>query len=321
MQRDVYPLANTRSGIEAVADGHEIPKARIAGGQHVGIEHVALAPMGPAAVLAHDRLHGLEVRAPLHAAVLVDGDVEGVAIERRAQQRVVGGDDTALERERDRITLRGDPVEHPAHRHGAVGPWNGPLHLGEPDRPLRREDLEAVVDVVALREKPRRRLRQFRDQRRNAAGQTEEPVPNLVLQERLVDQHVQRGSRPQRRVGPVAPDRERLVGVREDEELEVIVLGRELVEISQHPVERYRLIDAVQSERRDRPQRHRRDRTERADSDARRAERETAVGIVRTERDDLARAGHELDPGDLGRDVGSRSPVPCVAVEIAPEIV
>jgi hypothetical protein len=49
------------------------------------------------AVLVHDRLDPPEVGLELHAAVLVDGDVRGVAAVGRREQRIVAGDDPELD--------------------------------------------------------------------------------------------------------------------------------------------------------------------------------------------------------------------------------
>ena len=95
-------VARTALGVEAVADGLEVLPARIALRERRGGLEVALAPVRAALVVVHDLLDRLEVGLPLHAAVLVHGDVGG----RRARCEGLssassGATKRTLDRERD----------------------------------------------------------------------------------------------------------------------------------------------------------------------------------------------------------------------------
>ena len=103
-------------GVEGVAGALELIPGRVARRQGRGRLEVALAPVGAAAVVVHDRLDRLEVGAPLHPPVLVDGDVGGVAFVRGAEAGVVAGGDPHLDREEDRVAVRAHPLDHPPRR-------------------------------------------------------------------------------------------------------------------------------------------------------------------------------------------------------------
>jgi hypothetical protein len=57
--------------------------------------------MWPARIIVHDRLDGTELRFEFHPAVLVHGDVTGVAPVRGRQEGVVRGRKAHLERQHD----------------------------------------------------------------------------------------------------------------------------------------------------------------------------------------------------------------------------
>ena len=124
-------------------------------------------------------------------------------------------------------------------------------------------------------------------------------------------------ARPRRLVGAPALAAERRPRMREDVELEVVVLGVELVEAGEHLVERPRAVDAVERERRDARIVDRVDDPERAEPDPRRGQRRR-VGVG----GDLERAAvgeHQVERLDLRRDCcGSGRPVPWVPVAIEP---
>ena len=99
-------------------------------------------------------------------------------------------------------------------------------------------------------------------------------------------------------VGALRGQRERRTRVGEDEQLEVIVGVHVLVEPREHVVERARLIDPVDPERRNRAHGHRSDRAERPQ---RHPASQQVVALAQV--DDLTAARDEAQPYDLGRDV------------------
>ena len=142
------------AGVQGIAGVLELVPGRVARRQGGGGLEVALAPVGPAAVGIHDRLHRLEVGAPLHPPVLVHGDVSGVAFVRGAEEGVVPRGDPHLDREEDRVLVAPHPLDHPPRRLGAVLARHPVLHLGEADAALVDEDPVAAVDGAAARGEP-----------------------------------------------------------------------------------------------------------------------------------------------------------------------
>jgi hypothetical protein len=89
-------------GVQPRAHRLEALPPRVARRERRGRLEVTLAPVRARVVLVADRLHGAEVRLPRHSARVVDRDVGGRAPARRAEQRVVAGDEAHLDREVDR---------------------------------------------------------------------------------------------------------------------------------------------------------------------------------------------------------------------------
>src|SRR5205807_6251937 len=86
-------------GVEAVADAGERVPLRVAGRQRLGGLRVELAPVRPPAGVEAQRLDEVEERAGVHPAVLVDGEVAGVAAVGGGEVGVVARDEAHLERE------------------------------------------------------------------------------------------------------------------------------------------------------------------------------------------------------------------------------
>ena len=101
------------------------------------------------------------------------------------------------------------------------------------------------------------------------------------------------GARARRLVDDVVGPRQRAVGVREDEELEVAVPVDALVETVEDLGQRHRRVDAAQREGRHRLQRDLGDDPQRADGDARREQVVAAVEVDhRAARGDQAHGAH-----------------------------
>ncbi len=220
---------------------------------------------------------------------------------RRAEQRVVGGDHPALDRHRDLEAAPPDQLQDPAQRLRAAVARQAVLHLGEADAALVGEDPVAAIEALALRHHLRRPLREPRDQRGAAAGQPQGQVAEGVLDHHVAGPGTQCAARARRIRGAVALDRQRGLGVREDEELEVVVGFGELVEAGDHLGQRPRRVDPVQGEGRDGAQRHRVDRAQRPDPDPGGEQLVPRAGAVQLPQ--LAVGGDQLDRLDLGGDV------------------
>ena len=121
------------------------------GAEHVGAGVVPLAPVRSPVKVEHQLLHGMEVLRPFGTDVLVHRDVAGLAAVRRRQQRVVGGSDPDLDRERHGQVQSLDQGQHPAHGFGQHCPRDRPLRLGEPHPAVAREHPVAVIEPLAAR--------------------------------------------------------------------------------------------------------------------------------------------------------------------------
>ena len=122
--------------------------------------------------------------------------------------------------------------------------------------------------------------------------------------------------RLRRLVDDVVGARQRAVGVREDEELEVAVAVDARVEPVEDLGQRHRRVDAAQREGRHRLQGDLGDDPQRADRDARREQVLAAVDVDHRRR----RAVTRRSARTCAERLRSVTPVPCVAVEIAPAI-
>ena len=225
-------------GVEPGADLVEVAPARVEPLQRLGGLEVALAPVRAPLVVGHDPLDGPEVGLPGRPLVLVDGDVGGLALVGGAEQRVVGGDEPELDRKADRELALAHQAQHPAHRLRPVLARDRVLHLREPDAALGGEDPVAAVGPLGVRELARGEADQPRDRGGKAAPDPGEQVHGVVLEHDLVQVGADAPARARGAVDAVALDRQRRVGVGEDEELEVVVARRQLVEAGQGLLER-----------------------------------------------------------------------------------
>ncbi len=281
---------------------------------------MALAPVRAPVELVHDRLDGAEVRLPLHAAVHVHRDVAAVATRRRAQQRVVGRHRPHLDREGHREAAIGDQRHHAADGLDRALARQRVLHLGEAHEPRRREDRRGGVDPLGAAGEPRDEPVELRDPRRHPAPGAAQQLERVVGEQDVVGVRAQAAARARRLLGAVVRARERDVAVREDEELEVVVGERELLEALERLLERRGRIHAVERERRHAAQRHLGDRAQRAEPHAGGAEH---VGVaVRARRRAWSRRRARATAREIWAEMlRRRAPVPWVAVEIAPAIV
>ncbi len=186
---------------------------------------------------------------------------------RGAEQRVVGGDEPELDREADLELALADQAQHPAHRLRPVLARDRVLHLREPDAALGGEDPVAAVGPLGVRELARGEADQPRDRGGKAAPDPGEQVQGVVLEHDLVQVGADAPARARGAVDAVALDRQRRVGVGEDEELEVVVARRQLVDAGQGLLERAGRVDAMQGEGGDGTQGDRVDHPQRPEPD------------------------------------------------------
>ena len=233
--------------------------------------------------------------------MLVDGDVGRVAAGDRADQAVVGRHHPALDRHRQGHSLLADQLEYAGQRFGAGLARQCVFHLVEADRPEVGEAAVGNVYLLGLAHEPGREPGGPRDHPRQPSGRPQGQVAEAVLDHDVAEEAVEPAAWRGRPLGPVAADGQRGIGVREDEELEVVVGRGERVEIGQYLVQRHRDIGPVQVEGRNRLQGHRADHAERADRNPRRAQQ---VGlVVPGQVMELAVRGDQVDRGHLGRQV------------------
>ncbi len=165
-----------------------------------------------------------------------------------AEQRVVGGDEPELDRKAHlQLALTGE-TQHPAHRLRPVLARDRVLHLREPDAALRGEHPVAAVGPLAVREPARGEADQPRDRGGKAAAEPGEQVEGVVLEHDLVEVGADPPARARGAVDAVALDRQRRIRVGEDEELEVVVARRQLVQIGQGLIQRAGRVDPMQGE-------------------------------------------------------------------------
>ena len=180
---------------------------------------MALAPVRAAAVLVGDRLDGTEVGLPLHALEGVDGDVDGLALWAGLSSASSGATKRTSIGEVDRVAL-GRRLDRP-HRVGGHRARQGVLHLGEADEPRRGEDAVGAIDARARARQARHEAIERRDRARERAADDARQLEGAVGQQDVVDPGAPLRPRARRLVDGVVGARQRTVGVREDEELEV----------------------------------------------------------------------------------------------------
>ena len=176
---------------------------------------------------------------------------------------------------------------------------DGVLHLDEA-HPARRDE-----DVVRRRREPSRGQHrrcapvEVRHHRRTRLAQATDEAEGRIGHRLVLDPSAPFAQRPHLLAvaQPVVALHQRAVGVREPVELEVLVVGGELVEPLHHLVYRHRPLVGHQRERLLALQRHRRHDAERADPDAGRCEQ--LRPLLRRACDDGAIADNQLEPDDL----------------------
>ena len=214
-----------------------------------------------------------------------------------AQVGVVGRDGSHLDRERDGEAAPGDAVHHAAHRLDSVPAGQRVLHLGEANQTRARKDGGGAFHALRAACEARHGPVQRRDRAGNAAARAAEQLERAVREQDVACVGGDAGTRPRGPVGAVVRARQCRARVREDEELEMVVGERQLLEALESVLERGRRVDAVQRKRRHAAKRHLRDHTERAESHARggkhvrillrRALQRGAVGEHERQRGDL----------------------------------
>ena len=283
------------AGVELVADRLEVGEPRVHGRQRRRVLEVALAPMRAAAEGAHDVLDPLEVVAPLHPPVLMDRDVARVLLVGGADQRIVAGDHPELDWEEDVDPALVDHRENLAQCLRAVLARHRVLHLRESHPPLGGEDPVAAVHPLRARQKPACEACEARVEGGKPAAGTRKGVDGEVLQEDVVRPRGEPAAGTRGLVGPVALDAKRGdAGVGEDEELEMVICRRELVEAVEHVLQWARLVHAVQREGGNSAQGHGGDRPQRSDRNPRRAQE---IAILGRQLAHLAGGGDQLDRG------------------------
>jgi hypothetical protein len=205
---------------------------------------VPLAPVRTAAVFIHDRFDGPEVPLPGHPLILVDGDVAGVPIVGRTEDRIVGGDESHLDREPDRRVRTLRRLDHPRDRLRRVTARDRVLHLGETDQASAREDAIAAVHLGALRELRGDEPGQPRDTGGQAATRAGERPHHPVLEDHLLTELESRVPRLRRLVRPLALAEQGDLGVREDVELEVVRSVGQILQPLERLCERQRRVGA-----------------------------------------------------------------------------
>ena len=232
----------------------------------------------------------------------MDRDVGRVATADRSDQAVVGRYHPALDRHRQRHLLLADQVEHPGQGLGARLPGKGVFHLVEADGPVVGEAFVGNIDLLGLAHETGREPGRPRDQAGSAAGGPEGEVSETVLDHHVADEALGPPARLRPAPGPVAPDGQRRIGVGEDEELEVLVAGRQPLEVGQDLVQRHRQVGPMEVEGGHRLEGDSGDHAERADRDTGRAQKVQAVTAA-VDLEQLPVGGDQVQRHDLGRQV------------------
>ena len=255
-----------------------------------------LAPVGAPTVGHHDRLDGPEVPLPRGTPVHVHRDVAGGAAVGGGEGDVVAGDGAHLDGEHRGTARAVDPAAHlRQRRHGGLE-GDGVLHLHEAHAAGRGE--HAVRPVVVLEAtRARHHPGDLRGERRPAGGR---PVGRLECpgaQHRVDPPLLPTAERGEGLVVAAVALGERPAGVGHPEELEVVVVGHQVVERLGHLVEAAGLLDGVQVERGHHLQGDARHDPQRAHAHAGHPQHLGVVGPVAVEH--VARAGddpHAHDP-------------------------
>src|SRR3954453_23082054 len=137
----------------------------------------------------------------LHPAVLVHGDVTGVASRAGAEEGVVGRAEADLDRERDPPPPALDEVKAAPHRLGAVRSRNRVLHLREVHEPRVRVDAVAPVDARRSAREPTDRTGDPWREARNRPAGAAEGAERAVLDHDVLDEALEPPRRPRLLVG------------------------------------------------------------------------------------------------------------------------
>jgi hypothetical protein len=183
----------------------------------------------------------------------------------------------------------------------ATARGRGVLHLGEAHQTGRGEDAVGAIDARARARQARHEAVERRDRAWEGPADDAGQLEGVVGEQDVVDPRAPLGPRARRLVHHLVGARQRGVGMREDEELEVAVRVDALVEALEDLGQRQRRIDAAQGEGGHRLQRDLHDDPERADRDPRREQLLTAVDV-----DDRPAGGDQAQRADLRGDVAQR---------------
>ncbi len=246
---------------------------------------MALAPVGAAVELVHDRLDRAEVGLPRHPFEHVHGDVPAVAPGGGGEQRVVGGHSAHLDREGhgEAIPISAPPratlhqLQHAAHRLHRALARERVLHLGEAHQPRAGEDPIGAVHAAAGAREARDEPVDAWDLGGHPPSEAAEQPEGVVGEQHVVGVCAHPAARAGRLLGAVVGARQRGAGVGEDVELEVVVCERQLLEALERLLQRGGGVDATQAEGGHAAQRHLRHHAERAQPHARGAQQ---LGVV-----------------------------------------
>ncbi len=178
-------------------------------------------------------------------AVLVHGDVGGVAPVRGAEQGIVAGGHPHLDREEDRVAVGPHPLDHPRAA-------SGPCSRGTPYSISVKRTRRSLAKIRSLRSValvPEARRAARRDsagiERGSELAGRRERLQRPVLQHDVVEVGGNPAPRPGRRLGAVALENEGAVRVGKGEELVVVVGVGALLEGVEHLAGRPRSVDPV----------------------------------------------------------------------------
>ena len=122
------------------------------------------------------------------------------------------------------------------------------LHLGEAHQPRTGEDSIGAIDPRGRTGEAGDEAVELRDASREATPGAAEQLESVVGEQHVVGVGAHPAARARRLIGAVVGARERGIGVREDEELEVIVAERQLLEARERVGQWRGSVDAAQGE-------------------------------------------------------------------------
>ena len=195
-------------------------------------------------------------------------EIARLAAARRAQRDVVCRRDSQLDREVHRQAFALDEIAHAEQRLAELGARYGVLHLDEAHEPPAAQHAVAHVDDLGLADSAGDEVHELRDRTGAPAPERGRGAEREVGEQDVVAPRLPRRLGTEWLVGPVGDLDGGDVGVREPVTVDVLVVVDDVVEVVDERVERPRLLDRVQTERRLALERHFRHHAEGAEADA-----------------------------------------------------